>query len=67
MNTATHDAHPGNLVRARHREGVVKAADNQHNDGSQLLSIAKAAAGGTTRLLDALATAYWNQKPHQSA
>lgn len=41
MNTATHDAHPGNLVRARHREGVVKAADNQHNDGSQLLSIAQ--------------------------
>lgn len=39
MNTATHDFHPGNLVRARNREWVVQAADNRLNDGSSLLRL----------------------------
>ena len=39
MNTATHDFHPGNLVRARNREWVVQAADNWQNDGSKLLRL----------------------------
>jgi len=39
MNTATHDFHPGNLVRARNREWVVQATDNRSNDGSSLLRL----------------------------
>jgi SNF2 family DNA or RNA helicase len=39
MNTATHDFHPGNLVRARNREWVVQAADHWQNDGSKLLRL----------------------------
>ena len=39
MTTATHDFHPGNLVRARNREWVVQASDNRQNDGSSLLRL----------------------------
>lgn len=39
MNAATHDFHPGDLVRARNREWVVQAADNRLNDGSSLLRL----------------------------
>lgn len=39
MNNATHDFHPGNLVRARNREWVVQAADSWQNDGSKLLRL----------------------------
>jgi superfamily II DNA or RNA helicase len=39
MNTATHDFHPGNLVRARNREWVVQATDSRSTDGSSLLRL----------------------------
>jgi len=39
MTTATHDFHPGNLVRARNREWVVQASDNRQNEGSSLLRL----------------------------
>ncbi|MBC7619530.1 MAG: DEAD/DEAH box helicase, partial [Candidatus Saccharibacteria bacterium] len=39
MTTATHDFHPGNLVRARNREWVVQASNNRQSDGSSLLRL----------------------------
>ena len=39
MTNATHDFHPGNLVRARNREWVVQASDNRQSDGSSLLRL----------------------------
>lgn len=39
MTTATHDFHPGNLVRARNREWVVQSSDNRQSDGSSLLRL----------------------------
>ena len=37
MTTATHDFHPGNLVRARNREWVVQVSDNRQSDSDSLL------------------------------
>ena len=39
MTTATHDFHPGNLVRARNREWVVQASDSRQNDGANVLRL----------------------------